>query len=210
MLAAHLGEEDVACLQRHHVFDPSLAVMHVDARTDLSSVAAMAFELLTSRTPFDGEDLPQLINNVRIGQREELRPASCHHVFLVKFAVTNRLMKTASKSDLSVAIVLAGLLVCGCGTGGGVSNTSSCDTPSEGLCHDFPGSAFTPDVVKRGCNGTKDVFSTQPCPAANRVGSCRGGTGQSTEQVLRFYSPMFDDAMAKSGCDMTAGVYTSG
>lgn len=45
----------------------------VDARTDLYSVASMAFELLTSRTPFDGEDMAQLINNVRIGEREELR-----------------------------------------------------------------------------------------------------------------------------------------
>ena len=45
----------------------------VDARTDLYAVAVMLFELLSGQKPFDADDLPALMNKVRIGERPELR-----------------------------------------------------------------------------------------------------------------------------------------
>lgn len=45
----------------------------VDERTDLYAVAVMLWELLVGVKPFDGDSIPSLMNNVRIGEREDLR-----------------------------------------------------------------------------------------------------------------------------------------
>lgn len=121
-------------------------------------------------------------------------------------------MRTRILQSIVTAFLLSAVAACSSSeTSTPAGSPGSCDeTAKVGICWDYTGTQFTPTNVQSACPSLA-TYSPQPCPTANRIGSCSVYTGQPTEQTVRYFSPKFDEAHAKTTCAaQVGGVYTPG
>ena len=98
--------------------------------------------------------------------------------------------------------------------------TGTCDVPAAGQCVDFANlAAVDAASLPAYCAGFDGTWSSTPCSATNRVGSCKvppgGKTGvkcSSTATILeRYYGSNYSQETAQTACGAVAGtVFTPG
>ena len=116
----------------------------------------------------------------------------------------------------------AALLLIGCGDAttsddegtdqGSISSYGSCSIPSNpNWCQDYIGSDLSDqNQAIQSCAG--GIFSTQPCPVENRVGSCSIFNNDPKNYIWRYYNQgnqPHDSQSAQSNCSQTTdGVFS--
>ena len=120
---------------------------------------------------------------------------------------------------VSTLVMSCTLSLSGCAAKKEVTDTlvaGSCTIVASGFttCIDYTGAGFTGVSAQSACansnsGATTGTYSTSVCTTTSRVGSCKIGSGQATEQTIR-YMAGYVDATAQTACNGLSGTYTSG